>query len=63
MQLARLDTHAKADESAQPFCASGRLRDKDIKRLVNKTRSSNIGPTALYYAGVTAPVISSGVAL
>ncbi|MEM5515421.1 YcxB family protein [Henriciella sp. AS95] len=42
---------------------SGMLREKDVKRLVSKTRSANIGPTALYYAGVTAPVISSGVAL
>ena len=42
---------------------SGTLREKDVKRLVSKSRSSNIGPTALYYAGVTAPVISSGVAL
>lgn len=43
--------------------ASGQLSDRDMKRLVSQTRSSNIGPTALYYAGVTAPVISAGMAL
>ncbi|WP_084395855.1 YcxB family protein [Henriciella aquimarina] len=43
--------------------AVGKLTDKDMKRLVNQTRSSNIGPTALYYAGVTAPVISAAMAL
>lgn len=40
---------------------SGAPSDRDMKRLVNQTRSSNIGPTALYYAGVTAPVISAGM--
>ena len=41
---------------------TGAPSDRDMKRLVSKTRSSNIGPTALYYAGVTAPVISAGTA-
>lgn len=41
----------------------GSPSDKDLKRLVSRTRKSNIGPTALYYAGVTAPVISAGMAL
>ena len=42
---------------------TGQMSDRDMRRLVNETRSSNIGPTALYYAGVTAPVISAGMAL
>lgn len=46
-----------------PLKISGKLTDKDLKRLINNTRSSTIGPTALYYAGVTAPVISAGMAL
>ena len=53
----------REDARVPPLTISGTLTDNDIKRLVNQTRSSNIGPTALYYAGVTAPVISAGVAL
>ncbi len=49
--------------SVPPLQISGKLTDKDLKRLINNTRSSTIGPTALYYAGVTAPVISAGMAL
>lgn len=52
-----------ANDTQPVFRVSGRLREKDTKRLVNETRSSSIGPTALYYAGVTAPVISAGMAL
>ena len=58
------ETPFQSDTVPEPrYSVSGRLRDKDVKKLVNRTRSSNIGPTALYYAGVTAPIISSGVAL
>lgn len=42
---------------------SGRLRDRHLKQLVRMSRDSTVGPTALYYAGVTAPVISASVAL
>lgn len=42
---------------------SGRLQNRDLKRLVRMSRSGTIGPTALYYAGVTAPIISASVAL
>ena len=42
---------------------SGRLSQKDVKRLAKLTRASTVGPTATYYAGVTAPVISAGVAI
>ncbi|MEE2878270.1 MAG: YcxB family protein [Pseudomonadota bacterium] len=52
-----------ANDTEPVIRARGKLREKDTKRLVNETRSSNIGPTALYYAGVTAPVISAGMAL
>lgn len=52
-----------ANDTTPAFIISGRLSDKDARRLVNETRSSSIGPTALYYAGVTAPVISAGMAL
>lgn len=42
---------------------SGRLKDRHLKQLVRMSRDSTVGPTALYYAGVTAPVISASVAL
>ena len=42
---------------------SGQLNTPDLKRLVSATRSATVGPTALYYAGVTGPIISAGMAL
>lgn len=42
---------------------SGRLSSRDLKRLVRMSRSGTIGPTALYYGGLTAPIISASVAL
>ncbi|MEM9739804.1 MAG: YcxB family protein [Pseudomonadota bacterium] len=42
---------------------SGALAPKDIKRLMSLTRSSVVGPTATYYAGVTAPIISAAMAI
>ncbi|NBC21360.1 MAG: hypothetical protein GVY06_10035 [Alphaproteobacteria bacterium] len=42
---------------------AGRLSQKDVKRLARLTRASTVGPTATYYAGVTAPVITAGVAI
>lgn len=42
---------------------SGDLSHSDLKRLTRLARRSTIGPTATYYAGVTAPVISAAVAI
>ncbi len=42
---------------------SGRLKSRDLKRLVRMSRSGTVGPTTLYYAGLTAPIISASVAL
>ena len=42
---------------------SGQLTPKDVKRLSSLTRSGTVGPTAVYYAGATASVISAGMAL
>lgn len=62
--MATYSTHPlPANDTAPSFRVSGQLSDGDARRLVNETRSSSIGPTALYYAGVTAPVISAGMAL
>jgi len=46
-----------------PLTVSGALAPKDIKRLTSLTRASVVGPTATYYAGVTAPVISAAMAI
>lgn len=45
------------------FSASGLLTECDIKRLAGMTRAGTVGPTAVYYAGVTAPLISTGTGL
>lgn len=42
---------------------SGKLSKKDLKRLTGATRKGTVGPTTVYYAGVTAPIISAGVAV
>lgn len=40
---------------------SGKLTKKDLKNLTGVTRTGAVGPTTVYYAGVTAPIISAGV--
>ena len=45
------------------FSISGALSKRDARRLTNAIRSGTVGPTTLYYAGVTAPVIGAGFAL
>ncbi|MCI4644449.1 MAG: hypothetical protein MRY64_06675, partial [Hyphomonadaceae bacterium] len=49
--------------TAAPLCVSGDLAPGDLKRLTRLARRSTIGPTATYYAGVTAPIISAAVAI
>ena len=46
-----------------PVTISGDLSPVDLKRLTRLARRSTVGPTATYYAGVTAPVISAAVAI
>lgn len=46
---------------APAFCASGKLREKDVKRGTKHLLSGQIGPLTLYYAGATAPIISSAM--
>ena len=41
----------------------GLLTEHDVKRLAHLTRGGVVGPTAVYYAGVSAPVITAGMAL
>ncbi|MAH91542.1 MAG: hypothetical protein CME99_00010 [Hyphomonas sp.] len=42
---------------------SGFLDEKDQKRLIRLSRRGTVGPTAIYYAGVTAPIISASMSL
>ena len=42
---------------------SGTLSRKDLRNLTRAMRSGTVGPTTVYYAGVTAPIISAGVAV
>jgi hypothetical protein len=48
---------------SEKLLVSGLLSERDLKRLTQLTRSSMIGPTALYYAGVTAPIISASMSV
>jgi len=48
---------------SQTLNISGLLREKDVKRLTRLTRGGSVGPTAVYYAGVTAPIISASMAV
>lgn len=48
---------------AQTKSISGTLSKKDVRRLTRTSRSGTVGPTTVYYAGVTAPIISAGVAV
>ncbi len=42
---------------------SGALTNTDLQRLTRLTRRGSVGPTAVYYAGVTGPVIAAGMGL
>ena len=42
---------------------AGQLTERDVKRLAYMTRGGVVGPTAVYYAGVSAPVITASMAL
>ncbi len=47
----------------QSFAIRGSLSKRDAKRMTRAIRSGTVGPTTLYYAGVTAPVIGASMAL
>lgn len=46
-----------------PDKISGFLDEKDQKRLIQLSRRGAVGPTAIYYAGVTAPIISASMSV
>lgn len=41
---------------------SGELNAADMKRVTRASRKSAVGPTSVYYAGVTVPFITAGMA-
>ena len=40
---------------------SGQLSQKQLKAFAKARRNSSMGPTTIFYAGVTAPAVSAGV--
>lgn len=40
----------------------GKLKRKELRSLAKKVRTGLVGPTSVYYAGVTAPAIAAGMA-
>lgn len=49
--------------SSTELSVAGRLSEKEVRRALERRRNDVIGPTTIYYAGVTAPVISAAMAL
>lgn len=45
------------------YTIQGALTKRDARRMTRAIRSGTVGPTTLYYAGVTAPVIGASMAL
>ena len=48
---------------SEPFSVAGLLTEKDVRKLTRLARGGTIGPTAVYYAGVTAPIISASMSV
>lgn len=47
----------------QSYSIQGSLSKRDARRMTKAIRTGNVGPTTLYYAGVTAPIIGASMAL
>ncbi|MAP93829.1 MAG: hypothetical protein CMK07_02665 [Ponticaulis sp.] len=47
---------------AQRLHFSGKIKRKELRTLARKVRTGHIGPTSVYYAGVTGPAIAAGMA-
>lgn len=46
---------------AESLDVSGQLTSKHLKKFANARRTLSMGPTAIYYSGVTAPAVSAGM--
>lgn len=51
-----------ASDRELPLRLSGAIKKKELRSLTRKVRSGHVGPTSVYYAGVTAPAIAAGMA-
>ncbi|KCZ84741.1 hypothetical protein HAD_03640 [Hyphomonas adhaerens MHS-3] len=47
----------------EPLTVTGLLTEKDVRKLTRLARGGTVGPTAVYYAGVTAPIISASMSV
>ena len=47
----------------EPLTVAGLLTEKDVRKLTRLARGGTVGPTAVYYAGVTAPIISASMSV
>ncbi|NQY95978.1 MAG: YcxB family protein [Henriciella sp.] len=45
------------------YSIQGSLSKRDARRMTKAIRTGTVGPTTLYYAGVTAPIIGASMAL
>ena len=50
------------EEIATGIILSGQISEKELRSVARKVRKGRVGPTSVYYAGVTAPAISAGMA-
>ena len=47
----------------EALSVAGLLTEKDVRKLTRLARGGTVGPTAVYYAGVTAPIISASMSV
>ena len=47
----------------EPLTVTGLLTTRDVRKLTRLARGGTVGPTAVYYAGVTAPIISASMSV
>ena len=47
----------------ESYSVAGLLTEKDVRKLTRLARGGTVGPTAVYYAGVTAPIISASMSV
>lgn len=48
---------------SESHAVAGLLTEKDVRKLTRLARGGTVGPTAVYYAGVTAPIISASMSV
>ena len=54
---------SEASETSEPVVElGGKIKRKELRTLARHVRTGHVGPTSVYYAGVTAPAIAAGMA-